>query len=194
MSVAEEDRDRAQVYGVLGALFMQAPSRALLDTLVPVEGDPSALLVQAWNDLAQAAREDECLWREEYEALFVGVGKPDVLLCGSYYLAGALHERPLAELRSDLARMGFERDPKATETEDHLAALCNAMHQLILRDDPMQQTLYVRHIAPWVPLLCDAIDVHPRVRCYRYVSALLRVFIDIESQAWSIEESRSMTL
>ena len=36
----------------------------------------------------------------EYDALFQGVGKPEVFLYGSFYLSGFLNERPLAALTS----------------------------------------------------------------------------------------------
>ena len=42
----------------------------------------------------------------EHEALFHGVGKPEVFAYGSYYLSGFLNEKPLATLRTDLASAG----------------------------------------------------------------------------------------
>ena len=55
-----------------------------------------------------ARRPPEQAHAAEYDALFQGVGKPEVFLYGSYYLSG-LNERPLAMLR-DLAASG----PRAT--------------------------------------------------------------------------------
>ena len=44
--------------------------------------------------------------RDEYDALFGGVGKPEIFLYGSHYLSGFLNEKPLARLRTDLAALG----------------------------------------------------------------------------------------
>ena len=194
MSLTPEDRDRAQVYRVLAALFVAAPSAELLNSLKPVEGPPEALLVHAWNTLTEAAREPAEAWCDEYNALFVGVGKPEIMLCASYYLAGALHERPLAALRNDLARAGLERTPGTVETEDHVSALFEAMHRLIERNDAAQHTLYTTHVAPWIVQLCDVIDAHPLARLYRAASVFVRAFNEVELQAWSIEETSHTSL
>ena len=43
-------------------------------------------------------------------------------------------EKPLAELRTDLAVLGLARRGAATMFEDHLAALCESMRLLIAGD------------------------------------------------------------
>ena len=73
--------------------------------------------------------------RDEYDALFGGVGKPEVYLFGSHYLSGFLNEKPLARLRTDLAALGLARDEAMPETEDHIAYLCEVMRYLIAGDD-----------------------------------------------------------
>ena len=50
----------------------------------------------------------ESIEREFFD-LFIGVGRGELLPYGSYYLTGFLHERPLARLREDLARIGIAR-------------------------------------------------------------------------------------
>ena len=72
---------------------------------------------------------------EEYDALFQGIGKPDIFLYGSFLLAGAMNDQPLVELRNDLAALGLERPDSVTETEDHMASLCEVMRYLIAGDD-----------------------------------------------------------
>ena len=71
----------------------------------------------------------------EYDALFGGIGKPEVYLFGSHYLSGFLNDKPLAQLRNDLARLGLARDEAMPETEDHIACLCEVMRYLIAGDD-----------------------------------------------------------
>ncbi|MFC7692737.1 molecular chaperone TorD family protein [Paeniroseomonas aquatica] len=44
----------------------------------------------------------------------------EVLAYASYYLTGFLHERPLAELRGTLARLGIVRAEGMAEPEDQL--------------------------------------------------------------------------
>ena len=57
------------------------------------------------------------------------------MLYGSFYLAGALNEKPLVALRSDLRALGLERPETVDETEDHIASLCEVMRYLIAGDD-----------------------------------------------------------
>ena len=82
-STLDEETARAEVYGLLAALFYAAPSAALYDSLrVAVTEAPAAggLLESPWGELVAAARErslaDTC---KEYDALFGGVGKPPLL-------------------------------------------------------------------------------------------------------------------
>ena len=94
--------------------------------------------------------------RAEYDALFGGVGKPEVYLFGSHYLSGFLNEKPLARLRDDLAALGLARDEAMPETEDHIAYLCEVMRYLIAGDDvavanlTRQREFFAAHLQPWV--------------------------------------------
>ena len=74
----------------------------------------------------------------EFDALFGGVGKPEVWAYGSHYLSGFLNDKPLAQLRTDLAQLGLTRDEALAETEDHIAYLCEVMRYLIAGDDAGQ--------------------------------------------------------
>ena len=106
-------------------------------------------------------------WPAEYDALFGGVGKPEVYLFGSHYLSGFLNDKPVARLRTDLAALGLERDESVTETEDHFAYLCEVMRYLIAGDDvavanlTRQREFFAAHLQPWVNALCDAIARAP---------------------------------
>ena len=64
---------------------------------------------------------------EEYDALFGGIGKPDIFLFGSHYLSGFLNDKPLVQLRNDLDRLGLARTEATYETEDHIACLFEVM-------------------------------------------------------------------
>ena len=139
VSTLDEETARAEVYGLLAALYYAAPSAELYQNLrVAVTEAPAAgaLLESSWGDLVAAAR-DQSLAEivQEYDALFGGVGKPELYLFGSHYLSGFLNEKPLAALRTDISALGLARDETMPETEDHVAYLCEVMRYLIAGDD-----------------------------------------------------------
>jgi TorA maturation chaperone TorD len=115
------------------------------------------------------------------------------MLFGSFYLAGFMHEKPLAELRRDLVALGFSRDPQVTEPEDHLAALCDVMRGLILGDVAgapapvaQQRAFYVKHLQPWAAQCCGAITENEKSNYYRKVAAFAEAFFEIETQAFAM--------
>ena len=128
----------------------------------------------------------------EYTALFGGVGKPEIFLYGSWFIAGTLNEKPLVDLRSDLAALGLERPVGVLETEDHLASLCETMRYLIAGDDlavsnlTSQQRFFGAHLRPWVERLADAIAAHPQADFYRAVAGFMRDFFAVESQGFDL--------
>lgn len=188
-----EEAARAELYGLLAALFYASPSQELLDAVAAAPAAGQTELELAWNDLAGVCRttRQEAV-REEYERLFIGVGKPDVLLYGSFYLSGFLMEKPLAELRTDLAQLGLERSDILVESEDHLAALCEVMRYLITSDDAVngalagQQKFFNTHMSPWVRECCEAVENHPDARFYKPVARLARQFFEVEMQAFDM--------
>ena len=84
-----EETARADVYGLLATLLYAPPTQALLDTIAAAPAQGESGLELAWADVVAACKtvKQEAV-REEYEQLFVGVGKPEVMLYGSYYLSG----------------------------------------------------------------------------------------------------------
>ncbi len=195
-SALDEETARAEVYGLLAALFYAAPSAALYDKLrVAVTQAPAAgaLLESSWGELVAAAREQSLAdTSREYDVLFGGVGKPEVYLFGSHYLSGFLNEKPLAALRHDIAALGLARDEAMPETEDHAAYLCEVMRYLIAGDDvevanlTRQRAFFTRHVQPWFPRMCEAVMQHPKARFYRTLAAFTQVFISIESQGFDM--------
>ena len=143
-----EELARAEVYGLLAALFYAPPGEALhaqfqvAVTEAPVAG---AFLEESWQSLVAAARRvaPEAVQRE-FDLLFQGIGKPEIFLYGSFYLAGKLNERPLVELRHSLRALGLEKSETVNETEDHIASLCEVMRYLIAGDDAQTSNLAVQ--------------------------------------------------
>jgi TorA maturation chaperone TorD len=195
-SALDEETARAEVYGVLAALFYAPPSPELMAQLrVAVTEAPAAggFLEEPWRQLVGAARElSDAQVADEYDALFGGVGKPDVMLFGSYYLCGFLNEKPLAQLRSDLAALGLSREEGVNETEDHFACVCEVMRYLIAGDDvevanlTQQQKFFSTHLQPWGMALCDAIEQHPQARFYAALAGFVRAFLSVEAQGFDM--------
>lgn len=195
-SALDEETARAEVYGLLAALYYAPPGAELLAQLrVAVTEAPAAggFLEEPWRQLVGVTRElrDDQV-ADEYDALFGGVGRPEVFLFGSHYLSGFLNEKPLAQLRSDLAALGLARDETMPETEDHIAYLCEVMRYLIAGDDvevanlTQQQKFFGAHVQTWVPALCDAIGAHPRARFYAALAEFTRAFVSVESQGFDM--------
>jgi TorA maturation chaperone TorD len=195
-SALDEETARAEVYGLLAALYYAPPGAELLAQLrVAVTEAPAAggFLEEPWRQLVGVTRElhDEQV-ADEYDALFGGVGRPEVFLFGSHYLSGFLNEKPLAQLRSDLAALGLARDETMPETEDHIAYLCEVMRYLIAGDDvevanlTQQQKFFGAHVQTWVPAMCDAIGAHPRARFYAALAEFTRAFVSVESQGFDM--------
>ena len=195
-SSLDEETARAEVYGLLAALYYAAPTAELHENMrLAVTEAPAAgaVLEGSWGELVAAARAQSLTEiGQEYEALFGGVGKPEVYLYGSHYLSGFLNEKPLAALRTDIAALGLARDDAMPETEDHVAYLCEVMRYLIAGDDvavanlTRQQEFFARHVQPWFPLMCEALMQHPKARFYRALAAFTQAFIGVESQGFDM--------
>ncbi len=195
-STLDEETARAEIYGLLAALYYAAPSAELLGnlTLAVTEAPaPGAVLESSWSDLVAAARATSLTQiGTEYDDLFGGMGKPEVYLFGSHYLSGFLNEKPLAALRTDIAALGLARDEGMSETEDHVAYLCEVMRYLIAGDDvavanlTRQREFFAQHLQPWLPEMCNAIVRHPKAQFYGALAAFTRVFVDVESQGFDM--------
>ena len=195
-SALDEETARAEVYGLLAQLFYAVPPADLLDALrVAVTEAPAAgaFLQEPWQQLVGVARElPDTAIQAEYQALFEGVGKPEVYLFGSHYLSGFLYVKPLAKLRTDLAGLGLARDEAMSETEDHIAYVCEVMRYLIAGDDvavanlTQQQAFFNQHLQPWVNGLCDALVAHPKARFYAKLGELTRAFMSVEAQGFDM--------
>ncbi len=193
--LAEEDEARANFYALLARLFGAPPDSALLAALAQADGLPSegssGELAAAWKSLARAAASTDAeREREAYDRLFIGIGRPEVMLMGSWYLAGFMMEKPLASLRDDLAALGLSRMAGVCEPEDHFAALAEVMRHLVLECAPdcaqRQQRFFTRHIAPWYGKLADALERARQPGLYRAAGRFARAFLDIEMTSFRI--------
>jgi TorA maturation chaperone TorD len=195
-SALDEETARAEVYGLLAQLWYASPTPELLSALrvaateAPAQG---AFLEEPWRELVGAARaQDAAAIAAEYDALFGGVGKPEVWLFASHYLAGFLNEQPLVRLRDTLAQLGLARDEAMSETEDHIAYECEVMRYLIAGDDvavanlARQREFFAQHLQPWADALCEAVAAHPKARFYAVLARFTRAFVQVEAQAFDL--------
>ena len=191
MTLEAEDRARADFYALLARLFYAPPDRALLDALASSPAlaaeNKASPLAKAWDDLrAAAASADPEAVREEYESVFVGTGKAEVTLYTSAYTVKSAVDNPLVDLREFLWRQGMARNPGASEPEDHVAGLCDAMRYLIVEKagiQDVQKLFFRKFIRPSMDALCAAVIQHERTGFYRRVGHFAQRFFDIEHAA-----------
>jgi len=190
-----EELARAEVYGVLATLFFAPPDAGLHGQFqVAVTEAPvaDAFLERSWSNLVAAGRRlDRAAIAGEFDRLFQGVGKPEVFLYGSYYVAGKLNEKPLVALRHSLRSLGLEKSESVSETEDHIASLCEVMRYLIAGDAAtsnlaVQRRFFDDHLRSWVGAMCDAIEGHPEADFYAALAHFARDFFAVEGQAFDL--------
>jgi TorA maturation chaperone TorD len=155
-AIEDEQRYRAGAYGLLAALLRAVPDQMLLDHLVALssqsDAEPDAL-AEAMASLADAAHSySPAQIEDEYQNLFIGIGKGEVVPYGSWYLTGFLMEQPLSDLRDDLRALGFERSADTHEPEDHVAALFEVFSVMIADAASLaeQKQFFDSHMKAWL--------------------------------------------
>jgi TorA maturation chaperone TorD len=198
VAVETEDIARADIYALLSSLFYAPPSKELLRIIatgsVICNDESVSDFCRAWRALQQAAAQaDAEAVKDEFDTAFIGTGRQPVMLYGSFYEAGFLHEKPLALLREDLTKMGLARRGDRHESEDHVSALCDVMRLLISGDAGtppaalvLQRDFFRRHIQPWYAQLCAAAINANQTHFYKHVAELLREFFAVENTAFDM--------
>jgi TorA maturation chaperone TorD len=189
-AVAPEDRLRADLYNFMGLLISGPPDQTLLDQCVGLSGDETPL-GQAIAGLARVAKVTKPKAAEsEFNALFIGLGRGELLPYASYYMTGFLNEKPLAALRADMAARRISRAANVFEPEDNIASLMEMMAGLIVGrfsgaatlDD--QKTFFNKHVAPWAGHFFSDLEAAKNSVLYASVGAVGRSFLDIEREAF----------
>ena len=186
-ALSREQQYRAGAYAVLASLLALPPDQARLDwvsgfALVDQTGDEMAPAMSMLGLAAKSCRPDTI--EDEYHALFIGLGRGELVPYGSWYLTGFLMERPLGRLREDLAMLGFQRDPQVHEPEDHVAALCEVMQLLITDDLPhaRQAAFFNTHMADWLKLFFVDLSEARAAVFYRAVGRFGIAFMEMEQR------------
>ncbi|WP_104024546.1 TorD/DmsD family molecular chaperone [Vibrio hyugaensis] len=189
----KEQTLRTEIYLVLSALFRSAPSEEMIEFLTSLEVEPSESAMQkAWIALQQAAKDSnrEAL-EDEYQDLFIGIGRGEVMPFGSWHMTGAMMEKPLAEIRHDLELLGFERDENVKEPEDHIAALCEVMSMLTGEEEDLQQAVFNKHIAPWFASFTQQLENAESANFYKPAAQLCEAFLTLEQVRFSVNTKSS---
>lgn len=189
------DHARASEYKLIARLIAGPPHEKMLAGLVGLAGGESPI-GQAHASLAAAARETSAAQASrEHFRLFVGVGRGEFLPYASYYLTGFLNERPLAEVRRDLTRLGVARADGVHDPEDHIAILFDVMAGLASGtfDAPAgaDRDFFDRHLSPWAGRFFEDLAMVQGARFYRAVGALGAAFLAVETEAFALDEIRS---
>jgi len=157
--------------------------------------DDTTPFASAWNRLVAASGVmDASAAAQEFTDLFIGVGRCDVNLHGSHWKVGAMMERPLAELRAELAALGLGRRADVVMLEDHLSALFETMRILVAGKDDrppsavaVQRDFFERQIGSWAFRCCAAIRESTIANYYRCVAEFAEQFMALDRDALAME-------
>ncbi|HEV8035893.1 molecular chaperone TorD family protein [Yoonia sp.] len=190
VDIAAEDRLRADLYNYLGVMLAGPPDQLLLDQTAGLSGDDT-VLGKAINGLARVAKISKPkAVRSEYNALFIGLGRGELLPFASYYLTGFLNEKPLANLRKTMADFGMTRAENVFEPEDNIASLMEMMAGMIVgrfgrvATLAEQQTFFNAHIGTWASHYFSDLQGAKSSILYASVGAVGQAFMDIEKEAF----------
>ena len=125
---------------------------------------------------------------DEFHALFIGIGRGELVPYASWYLTGYLMEKPLGRLRDDLSALGFQRQEGVMEPEDHVAALCEVMSALIDEASPIgtQSHFFERHMADWLESFFDDLSESASAVFYKAVGRFGKAFAAMEKRYFSM--------
>ncbi|MFV1463587.1 molecular chaperone TorD family protein [Phaeobacter sp. JH20_36] len=193
----DEDRLRADLYNFLGLMLSGPPDEMLLAQVAGLSGDDTDLGT-AINALAKIARLTKPAAAErEFNKLFIGLGRGELLPYASYYLTGFLNEKPLAALRQDMAARGMTRAQNVYEPEDNIASLMEMMGALIAgrfgTAAPLgdQKQFFNKHIGPWAGHFYSDLEAAKNSVLYAAVGAVGRVFMEIEAEGFRMSAEQS---
>ncbi len=190
--IAEEQQYRAGAYSLLAALLRAAPDPMLLEHLQQLspQGDTAAdELAEAMAGLAAAAADAEAgSLEDEYHALFIGMGRGEIVPYGSWYLTGFLMEQPLSDLRDDLAELGFERAGDVSEPEDHVSALFEVFSGMIVDHygHGKQLRFFETHMQPWLARFFSDLEKAGSANFYKRVARFGAAFVKLETDYLSM--------
>ena len=194
--VPAEESARADFYALLARLFHGAPDARLLASIARAPAlDASSPLASAWGGLTAASHAmDADAAREEFGALFAGVGKAEVPIYAGFYLGAPAADHPRVRLRRELAHLGLAPREDNSEPEDHLAGLFDVMRVLVAGGAGRaaaslaeQRRFFETYVAPATQRFHAAINAAPTANYYRKVAGFAAAFVSFESESFQLE-------
>ncbi len=191
----EMEQARAGLYRLLGAALSHPPTPQLLEAIGGLHGQDTGTAVgAALAALVQAAKATTLdAAAQDYDTIFVGIARGELVPYASFYLTGFLHDRPLARLRQELVALGFAATPGHPDPEDHAGTLCELMGELIAGGQAgtqaldLQRRFFKRHMAPWIGQFFSDLEVFKSSVFYSSVGLLGGSFFDVECLAFEME-------
>jgi TorA maturation chaperone TorD len=192
-AIDEEQQYRASAYALIAALLRAVPDQEMLDQLcglsqqTTTDGDD---LLLAMSALALSAKHHTpSSIDDEFHNLFIGLGKGEVVPYGSWYLTGFMMEKPLSDLREDLARLGYERNASIVEPEDHAAALCEVISLMIAEgiDLSVQNDFFESHVVNWIGNFFADLSIAKSAVFYKSVGRFGAAFFALENEYFSMQ-------
>ena len=185
-----EDQHRSSLYVLLSSLLSGPPTKGLLCKVNTLSGGDNKIgdAVKTLNTLSKKL--DIKTIEREYNNLFIGVGRGELLPYASFYMTGFLNEKPLANLRDDMKRIGISRSPSTSDPEDHIASLCEMMSGIITNQFytslslRQQSDFFATHLGPWAKHFFDDLIAAEYSVFYAPVGALGKAFIEIETESF----------
>jgi TorA maturation chaperone TorD len=187
-----EDQARADLYNFLGVLLAKPADVDLLSQIAALSGDdtPLGTTLKTLAKLASVTSEQDA--EREFNALFIGLGRGELLPYASHYLTGFLNEKPLANLRQEMAERGIQRAEGKKEPEDNIASLMEIMGGLIVgrfgkvTSVADQKSFFNAHVGPWAVHFFSDLEASRTSVLYSAVGSLGRQFMEIEAEAFEM--------
>jgi TorA maturation chaperone TorD len=191
-----EELARASFYALISRFFYGPPDSNFLAEIHrsggsgPEEGGND--LVAAWRRLQESCRSAyPAVLRQEYDSVFVGVGKAEISPYVSGYAEPAGPDRYLVRLREQLSAWGLARKEQVFEIEDHISGVCDVMRWLIEEQRSLaeQRQFFEAFAYRGVSGLCAALQKSSTAVFYKDVAALTSSFYELERLAFEIGDS-----
>lgn len=187
-----EDRARAELYEFLGLLLAKPAEASLLEQIAGLKAEDTPLgqtlgLISRIASVTSAEAAER-----EFNDLFIGLGRGELLPYASHYLTGFLNEKPLANLRSDMARRGIQRAEGKYEPEDNIASLMEMMGGMIVgrfgtvTSVAEQKEFFNAHVEPWAIHFFTDLEATNSSVFYGAVGSLGKQFMEVEAEAFAM--------
>ena len=190
--IADEEAFRAYFYLLLSRLLGAVADDELFGVIQNLETDSSAIGLELDKLKALSRSISVKSAAEEYDELFIGVTQGELIPFKSYYLTGYLNEKPLAELRDDMEKLGIAKSDLVAEPDDHIAFLLEMMHGLIIGSFGKPSTVteqnkfFERHISCWAPKFFKDLEMAKAANFFVPVGRIGKLFMEVEDEAFLI--------